>query len=95
MISLNHFLGAPQASFKIIAFLCMHCVPVIVKLVVPVFVCFFQNLYGRMGRKPNLPLIQAYEYFTFENFKKLKLNRMLKVIVSRCIFLKPFRAVFT
>ncbi|KAL9967851.1 hypothetical protein ACROYT_G026149 [Oculina patagonica] len=41
------------------------------------------NVYGRMGKKPNLPLIQAYEYFTFENFKKLKSNRMLKVIVTR------------
>ncbi|XP_078375862.1 capsule biosynthesis protein CapA-like [Oculina patagonica] len=43
------------------------------------------NVYGRMGTKPNVPLIQAYEYFTYGNLEKLKLNQMMKVIVSRCV----------
>ena len=36
-----------------------------------------------MGKKPNLPLVEAYEYFTYGNLEELKLNQMLKVIVSR------------
>jgi len=38
-----------------------------------------------MGMKPNLPLIDSYEYFTYGNLEKLKLNQMLKVTVSRYI----------
>ena len=36
-----------------------------------------------MGMKPDRPLIKAYEYFTYGNLEKLKLNQMLKVTVSR------------
>lgn len=38
-----------------------------------------------MGIKSNLRLIEAYEYFTYGNLEKLKLNQMLKVTVSRWI----------
>ena len=38
-----------------------------------------------MGMKPNRRLIEAYEYFTYGNLEKLKLNQMLKVTVSRYI----------
>lgn len=38
-----------------------------------------------MGKKPNLLLIEAYEYFTYGHLEELKLNQMLKVIVSRYI----------
>lgn len=38
-----------------------------------------------MGRKPDKPLIEAYEHFTYGHMKDLKSSQMLKVTVSRCV----------
>ena len=46
---------------------------------------FFQEIYGRFGKKPNKLLIESYEHFVLESCENLKASRMLKVTVSRCI----------
>lgn len=56
-------------------------------MLINTFPVFFlaQGVYGRMGRKPDKPLIEAYEHFTYGHMKDLKSSQMLKVTVSRCV----------
>ena len=55
--------------------------------------CFFlfsqQSVYGRMGKKPNKPLIEAYEHFTYGHTEDLKSSQILKVHVSRSVVRSP------
>lgn len=46
---------------------------------------YFQNLYGRLGRKPDKTMIRVYERYSLGNkiFKYLNLCQMLKVTVTR------------
>lgn len=46
---------------------------------------FFQEIYGRFGKRPNKLLIESYEHFVLESCENLKASQLLKVTVSRCI----------
>ena len=53
--------------------------------VVVIGVAFFQEVYGRLGNKPDKLLIESYEHFVLESPENLKASRMLKVTISRWI----------
>ena len=46
---------------------------------------FFQEVYGRLGNKPDKVLIESFEHFVLESSENLKASRMLKVTITRCI----------
>ncbi|XP_015778094.1 PREDICTED: capsule biosynthesis protein CapA-like [Acropora digitifera] len=48
-----------------------------------------QNIYGRLGGKPNKERIEAYENFALGNCEDLKKTMMLKVAVSSFLACKP------
>ena len=45
---------------------------------------FFQEVYGRLGSKPDKVLIESFEHFVLESCESLKASRMLKVTITRC-----------
>ena len=47
-------------------------------------VAFFQEVYGRLGHKPDKVLIESFEHFVLESCESLKASRMLKVTITRC-----------
>ena len=54
------------------------------------FLCFsLKSVYGRMGKKPNKALIEAYEHFTYGHMEDLKSSQILKVHVSRSVVRPP------
>lgn len=44
---------------------------------------YFQEVYGRLGRKPDKDKINIFEEFVLGNFENLKMTYMLKVTISR------------
>ncbi|XP_068716608.1 capsule biosynthesis protein CapA-like isoform X2 [Montipora foliosa] len=44
---------------------------------------FQQGTYGRLGKKPNKKIIEAFEHFVLGNCEDLKISQMLKVTITR------------
>lgn len=65
--------------------ICKETITLNSKLISHAFNSNFQNLYGRLGRKPDEAMIRVYERYSLGNkiFRDLSFSQMFKVTVTR------------